>query len=270
MDAEERWDRLCRGAGFAPDPETGRDLVRRWSEPHRRYHGLSHLLHALAEIEGAAPLLRDPPAASLALWFHDAVYDTRARDNEERSAALFDRWAERAGLAPDRAGRIRRWILATRHAGGAAAGDDGDFVLDADLAILGEDPATFAAYERGVREEYGWAGEREFRGGRARVLRSFLDRPAIYRTARFRERFEADARRNLGESLARLESRGPCLTCRRPLPPEAPHAPFCCDRCRLLDLGRWAKEEYTVGRPLRPDEVPEAGDDPGEAPDPRG
>lgn len=60
----------------------------------------------------------------------------------------------------------------------------------------------------------------------------------------------------------------PCRTCgavvvadtgdddSKPLPP---HYPFCSARCRLIDLGRWAEEEYRVaGKPERPaDEPPE-------------
>ena len=31
-----------------------------------------------------------------------------------------------------------------------------------------------------------------------------------------------------------------------------PTVPFCSDRCRLVDLGRWLDESYTVPLPLRP------------------
>lgn len=45
-----------------------------------------------------------------------------------------------------------------------------------------------------------------------------------------------------------------CLICRKRFDPRhSPAKPFCSDRCRLIDLGRWLGEEYHV-----PDE--EAGD----------
>ncbi len=28
--------------------------------------------------------------------------------------------------------------------------------------------------------------------------------------------------------------------------PENPHRPFCSERCRLIDLGEWASESYTI------------------------
>ncbi|MBN1851076.1 MAG: DNA gyrase inhibitor YacG [Pirellulales bacterium] len=38
-----------------------------------------------------------------------------------------------------------------------------------------------------------------------------------------------------------------CPTCGRAFDPDnAPSMPFCCERCRLIDLGRWLAEEYTV------------------------
>lgn len=30
-----------------------------------------------------------------------------------------------------------------------------------------------------------------------------------------------------------------------------PNRPFCSERCRIIDLGRWAGEEYSVSIPLR-------------------
>jgi predicted metal-dependent HD superfamily phosphohydrolase len=44
-----------------------------------------------------------------------------------------------------------------------------------------------------------------FAEARARILASFLARTAIYSTAFFREKYEAQARWNLARSIARLE-----------------------------------------------------------------
>jgi predicted metal-dependent HD superfamily phosphohydrolase len=69
--------------------------------------------------------------------------------------------------------------------------------LDADLAILGSAPARYDEYAAQIRREYAHIPEPMFRSGRASVLRTFLTRPAIYATAEFRERFEAQARKNI-------------------------------------------------------------------------
>ncbi len=33
-----------------------------------------------------------------------------------------------------------------------------------------------------------------------------------------------------------------------------PFMPFCSDRCRLIDLGKWASEEYVISTPLSDNE----------------
>ena len=41
--------------------------------------------------------------------------------------------------------------------------------------------------------------------------------------------------------------------------------PFCCERCRLVDLGRWLGEKQGV--PCEPEESPEAAAQPAPPPD---
>ena len=141
--------------------------------------------------------------AEMALWFHDAVYDPRAGDNEERSA----RWAVEAlaalGVPGPTRDEIARLVLTTRHveppADPAAA-----LVCDVDLAILGRDPATYDEFERRIRQEYDWVPAPVFRTERARILGGFLRRHAIYATAAFHDRYERPARENLARAVARL------------------------------------------------------------------
>ena len=45
--------------------------------------------------------------------------------------------------------------------------------------------------------------------------------------------------------------RSPCPSCKKPVEadedrPLPAHFPFCSDRCRLIDLGKWFDEEYRV------------------------
>ncbi|MBI1353374.1 MAG: DNA gyrase inhibitor YacG [Acidobacteria bacterium] len=42
----------------------------------------------------------------------------------------------------------------------------------------------------------------------------------------------------------------PCPICRQPADPKEKHFPFCSPRCKTIDLGAWAAEEYVVSRPL--------------------
>jgi uncharacterized protein len=49
-----------------------------------------------------------------------------------------------------------------------------------------------------------------------------------------------------------------CPICRKPADYNAPPlGPFCSERCKLVDLGRWLGEDYRVSEPLRPDHFAE-------------
>ena len=147
------------------------------------------------------------PESWLALWFHDAVCDPRRDDNEVRSAELAVAAVARLGLGARLGGLVYELVLDTRHAAEPET-PDGRIVADVDLAVLGRPPEAFDAYERAVREEYGWVPEAEFRRARAGVLRGFLARPAVYRTPLMAAKYEAAARANLARSLGQLESGG--------------------------------------------------------------
>ena len=39
----------------------------------------------------------------------------------------------------------------------------------------------------------------------------------------------------------------PCATCKKPAEQAGnKFFPFCCERCQLIDLGRWLDEEYRI------------------------
>ena len=200
----QEWQRLWGELGAASvNGGLLNQLVAAYSEPHRHYHTLQHLRECLAHAEATAMLARRPAEVTLALWFHDAVYDPRRSDNEERSAE----WARSSVLAArcdaQVAQRVGAMVLATqRHNGG----DDPDtqLLLDIDLSILGAASPRFDEYERQVRVEYAHVADDAFRIGRSRLLAALLDRDRIYQTKAFHDALEARARENLSRSLQKL------------------------------------------------------------------
>jgi endogenous inhibitor of DNA gyrase (YacG/DUF329 family) len=49
-----------------------------------------------------------------------------------------------------------------------------------------------------------------------------------------------------------------CPTCRKVVLAADPDFPFCSDRCRILDLGKWASGDYKVSTPIQdPDDLEE-------------
>lgn len=171
-------------------------LRRRYADPPRHHHTLEHA----ATVARHALDLGGDRACLLAAWFHDAIYDATAQDNEEASAILLRRWLPHD---PD-ADEAARLVRATATHSVSPADQQAAILCDADLAVLGADPPTYEAYRRAVRREYAHVSDADWRIGRAAVLHRFLDRPRIYATDRAQDRWEAAARRNMTSELAAL------------------------------------------------------------------
>jgi predicted metal-dependent HD superfamily phosphohydrolase len=197
----ERWGRdvgVRPGASLALD-----NLLGHHREPHRRYHGVPHVLAVLRAIDTIAPTweVDDLEAVRLAAWFHDVVYDPRRGDNEECSALLAERVLGELGLPAEQVVTVGRLVRST--AGHFGEAPDEAMLADADLAVLGAEPAVYQAYAVGVRAEYAHLDDATWRAGRVAVLASFLDRDAIYVTPAMR-RHEPRARANLAAERASL------------------------------------------------------------------
>jgi predicted metal-dependent HD superfamily phosphohydrolase len=189
----DRW----RAAAPPGSDALGLELLERWREPHRHYHTVSHLAAMLA-IMGPAPVVE------LAVWFHDAVYDPRASDNEAASAELAERSLPAVGVGPATVVEVARLVrLTATHDPGPSDGAGG-LLCDADLSILAADPARYDAYVAAVRREYGHVPDEAFRVGRAEVLRHLLGLPVLYRVVPERAEWEVRARANLTRELSRL------------------------------------------------------------------
>jgi len=53
----------------------------------------------------------------------------------------------------------------------------------------------------------------------------------------------------------------PCPTCRQSGPwLTGAHTPFCSERCRMVDLGKWLGEEHRITSPLTVEDLKELAD----------
>ncbi|HLR84004.1 MAG TPA: hypothetical protein VK059_03590 [Nocardioidaceae bacterium] len=187
------------------DAQTSRwraDLERRWTEHHRHHHDLSHLHDVLAALD----VLReagesfDVDVVRRAAWFHDAIYDPRRDDNEERSArlALDLLGSDENAVEVARLVRVTRTHEADPDDANAAA------LCDADLSVLASDELRYRQYADGVRREYAHVPDAQFAHARAAILRGLLRRPSLFSTPTGRTRWESDARANLTTEIAEL------------------------------------------------------------------
>lgn len=195
------WLRAWAALGVPAPPQVLEQLLRHYRQPHRHYHTLQHLGECLRLLEPALGLALHAGEVQLALWFHDAVYEPRARDNEARSADWAVSVLHRQGVAPEVSSRVHGLIMATCHAA-VPREPDAQLLVDADLGILAAAPARFAQYQAQVRAEYQWVDAALYQVRRREVLQGFVARESIYASAYFRQRLEAEARRNLAQALA--------------------------------------------------------------------
>ncbi len=198
---DELWCALGAHGGSGPTFER---LEAAYAEAHRAYHDARHIAACLS-------LLDEPPVRALAthpleveaaLWFHDAIYDTHAADNEEQSAVLAEDALGAAGVAAAVRERIGAHVRATKHH--VATSPDGQLVIDIDLSILGQPPEVYARFEDEIRREYAWVPPELYVTGRIEVLRRLSEPAFIYGTDLFRARLEAQARANIGFAIERL------------------------------------------------------------------
>jgi predicted metal-dependent HD superfamily phosphohydrolase len=182
------------------------ELHRAYAAPDRHYHGVRHIEECLGALRDVRHTAVQPAEVEAALWFHDAIYDTRRADNEARSAAWARRSLAAAGVNDAVGERVHALILATRHAA-AVEYPDARLTVDIDLGILGQLPPAFARYDTDIRREYHWVAWTDYVDGRTAVLETFLARERIYATASFYERFEAQARYNLAFAIDTLARR---------------------------------------------------------------
>lgn len=212
-----RWRKLWARLGVEASAlgGTGSGLIAAYQGMGRFYHNGTHLRDVLEKLDWArqaldtsgetAPLdaaqrQRLFDTAELALWYHDAVYDAKAKDNEAKSRELFLRHAEEYRLPQPLADEVAGLIeLTAGHAGARTLTEK--LVCDCDLSILGAEPDAFAAYDENIRKEYAHVPGPAYKRARLEVLKGFLARPQIFTTAAFRDRFEAAARANLARAV---------------------------------------------------------------------
>jgi predicted metal-dependent HD superfamily phosphohydrolase len=156
------------------------DTARRFYDAAPRpYHSWRHVRAVLGALNRS--LGQDLPPALLhaALW-HDAIYDPKAADNEEKSAEVCEAHLREIGASEEIVSRAVALILSTKKHLPLDDQSDSLALLDADLWILGASERVYNRYAKLIRQEYAHVPEDAYRKGRTAVLGKFLKREKIY------------------------------------------------------------------------------------------
>ena len=181
-------------------------LVGLYSAGGRAYHNLSHIRSLVDLSRSIRERIDNHQALSFAIWFHDAIYNTRKKDNEELSAKFAVKSLGRFKIPVDTLALSCEMIVSTREHQKNWFSEDINFFLDLDLAILGSEETVYRNYAAAIREEYGWAPDLLYNEGRTKVLQRYLRRESIYLTPELAETFEEKARKNIVRELESLST----------------------------------------------------------------
>lgn len=180
--------------------ELWKEIENSYTAQNRHYHNLAHLSYMVDHTTNYHSKLSDPDTVLFSIFYHDIVYNTMRQDNEQKSADLARKRLSQLQVPDDNITRCGTQIVATQN---HAPSNDADtnYLLDFDLAILGENPIIYREYTQKIRKEYARYPDFLYRRGRKKVLQHFLAMNRIFGTDAFYERYEQTARDNLKAEL---------------------------------------------------------------------
>ncbi|WP_223558612.1 hypothetical protein [Chryseobacterium lathyri] len=179
------------------------EIETQYSGKGRYYHDLFHLENMFIELESVKKLIDDFSTVSFSVFYHDVIYDTSSKSNEEKSASYAAERLHKMGLPQTIILKTENQILATKS---HQKSDDADtnYLLDADLSILGKNSAIYFDYTRKIRKEYALYPDLLYKPGRKKVLKHFLELESIFKTEHFRDKYEQQARENIAAEIQLL------------------------------------------------------------------
>ena len=148
------------------------DILERWREPHRKYHGISHLEDLISQIEAKRSEFSDSEYEMLliAALFHDAIYDPLSDMNEEESAQLLLGLSDGSKEVMD----ICQIIIDTKTHISSTPISEKFCAMDMDIVNRPID--ALLEWEEGIRYEYSALSKDEYKLGRIRFLESIASK----------------------------------------------------------------------------------------------
>ncbi|MCC9044003.1 hypothetical protein LNQ81_15105 [Myroides sp. M-43] len=185
--------------------ELWQEVENSYSSVGRHYHTLIHLESILLQLTVIKDKIDNWDAMLFTLFYHDIVYDVLQSDNEERSAEIALDRMRQLSVPKSTIELCQIQILATK-SHSTSLNDDINYFLDADLSILGQSFDLYTKYFKEVRKEYLIYLDDVYNLGRLKVLKHIISMDKIFKTAYYYDKFEAQARDNIGREIEILSS----------------------------------------------------------------
>lgn len=179
------------------------EIEKSYSQKSRKYHNLLHLENMILELENVKDEILDFEALMFSVFYHDIIYKSTSKDNEEKSAEIAKKRLEKINISSEKITKIYNQIVATK-SHKRSEDSDTNFLLDADLAILGKDWNVYENYIHQIRKEYFIYPDFLYNPGRKKVLTHFLEFDEIFKTDYFKGKYEKMARENIQREISIL------------------------------------------------------------------
>lgn len=174
-----------------------------YTESNRQYHTLTHLNNLVQQLDLYQQLFDNWDTIIFAIAYHDVIYNSLKRNNEEKSAVFAEKALRTTTFPESEIERCKHLILATKKH--EAFDTQTNFFTDADLSILGAPSEVYQNYTRQIRQEYKFYPDLLYIPGRRKVLQHFLAMSCIFKTEWFAQLYERQARMNIAYELTTLD-----------------------------------------------------------------
>lgn len=202
-----KWNDLGQRLNISNGQESFKDISNNYSKPHRHYHTLTHINNCLQELDVVKPLLDNPKAVELAIWFHDVIYTISQKDNEDKSAEFSKDILQKTGLSSEFITKVSDLILSTKHIS-PSKDSDTQYLNDIDMAILGQSPDIFDNFDQDIEKEFtAFYSTEIYLNGRIKFFDAMLSRENIFSTDHFKNKYQEQARKNLERKKTELQKR---------------------------------------------------------------
>ncbi len=179
------------------------EIKANYTKSGRHYHNLQHLENILGQLANVKDRIDNWNVILFTLYYHDIIYKSTKKDNEERSAELASKRMNEIGVNEYDIKLCCEQIIATKtHI--THSNSDTNFFTDADLSILGQEPDKYKNYCESIRKEYSIYPNFLYKKGRKKVIIHFLSMKKIFKTEDFFSKFEEQAKLNLQNELNSL------------------------------------------------------------------
>lgn len=206
-------------------------LIARWEEKHRHYHTVEHLTRCLLWIDAwhadyhnqrmlklfdsnhepsQEGIMGYPATVVMALFYHDAIYDVRAKDNEEQSAQLAVLElspSDDGSVAHTVVRQIHNLIDITKHNGRQPVSLQEKLIIDADLSSFGGTLEEYKTNSKNIRKEYLWVDLPTFQVNRLTFLEKLYEsKEPMFHTEFARFNLGAKAKLNIAVEIDELRT----------------------------------------------------------------